>query len=73
MQGHLHERLPVRGMSDELDKLAVAVNGMLGDIRGVGDSMAHDLRTPGRCPTGSSLPGMDARRKRPAGRPPSRR
>ncbi len=53
MQGHLHERLPVRGASDELDKLAVAVNGMLGqierlvgDIRGVGDSMAHDLRTP---------------------------
>jgi signal transduction histidine kinase len=53
MQGHLHERLPVRGTSDELDKLAMAVNGMLGqierlvgDICGVGDSMAHDLRTP---------------------------
>ena len=53
MQGHLHERLPVRGASDDLDKVAAAVNGMLDrieqlvdDLRGVGDSMAHDLRTP---------------------------
>ena len=53
VQGHLRERLPVRGASDDLDKVAAAVNGMLDrieqlvdEIRGVGDSMAHDLRTP---------------------------
>ena len=53
MQGQLRERLPVRGASDELDKVAAAVNGMLDrieqlveEIRGVGDSSAHDLRTP---------------------------
>lgn len=53
MQGHLRERLPVRGTSDDLDKVAWAVNGMLDrierlvdELRGVGDSMAHDLRTP---------------------------
>lgn len=53
MQGQLRERLPVHGASDELDKVAAAVNGMLDrieqlveEIRGVGDSIAHDLRTP---------------------------
>jgi len=53
MQGHLRERLPTRGTADELDKVAAAVNGMLDrieqlveEIRGVGDSIAHDLRTP---------------------------
>jgi len=53
MQGNLQERLPVHGTADDLDKVAVAVNGMLGEIerlveeiRGVGDSVAHDLRTP---------------------------
>ncbi|MBV9653394.1 MAG: HAMP domain-containing protein [Acetobacteraceae bacterium] len=53
MRGALSERLPVRGSHDDLDRLAGAVNGMLrelerlvGDIRGVGDSIAHDLRTP---------------------------
>lgn len=53
MQGHLQERLPMRGGADELDKVAAAVNRMLDrveqlveEIRGVGDSMAHDLRTP---------------------------
>ncbi len=53
MCGRLSERLPVRGSGDDLDRLAVAVNGMLqeierlvGEIRGVGDSIAHDLRTP---------------------------
>ena len=53
MQGQFRERLPVRGASDELDKVAAAVNGMLDrieqlveEIRGVGDSIAHDLRTP---------------------------
>ncbi len=53
MQGHLQERLPTRGAADELDKVAAAVTGMLDrieqlveEIRGVGDSIAHDLRTP---------------------------
>ncbi len=53
MQGHLQERLPTRGAADELDRVAAAVNGMLDrieqlveEIRGVGDSIAHDLRTP---------------------------
>ncbi len=50
--GHLQERLPVHG-TDDLDKVAAAVNGMLDrigqlveELRGVGDSIAHDLRTP---------------------------
>ena len=53
MKGDLHGRLPVRRRADELDKVAAAVNGMLAqlerlvhDLHGVGDSMAHDLRTP---------------------------
>ena len=53
MAGHLGERLPVHGRNDDFDRLAVSVNGMLaeterlvGEIRGVGDSIAHDLRTP---------------------------
>ncbi len=52
MQGHLRERLPVHG-ADDLDKVASAVNGMLDrieqlveELRGLGDSIAHDLRTP---------------------------
>lgn len=53
MQGRLSERLPVRGTSDNLDQLATGVNRMLDEIenlveevRGVGDNIAHDLRTP---------------------------
>ncbi len=53
MQGQLNQRLPVRGTWDDLDRLAATVNGMLAEIerlveevRGVGDSIAHDLRTP---------------------------
>jgi signal transduction histidine kinase len=53
VQGNLDERLVVSGAHGELDKLARAVNTMLAKIeslvaqlRGVGDSMAHDLRTP---------------------------
>lgn len=53
MQGQLSERLPVRGTSDNLDRLATGVNRMLDEIenlveqvRGVGDNIAHDLRTP---------------------------
>jgi signal transduction histidine kinase len=51
--GDLRERLPTRGRGDPFDQLAVSVNGMLGDIEslireiaGVGDNIAHDLRTP---------------------------
>jgi signal transduction histidine kinase len=53
MSGQLHERLPVHGRTDEFDRLAISVNFMLAemerlvrDIRGTGDSIAHDLRTP---------------------------
>src|SRR5258707_1588695 len=51
--GDLRERLPTRASDDPLDQLAVSVNGMLGEIEtliheiaGVGDDIAHDLRTP---------------------------
>ncbi len=53
MRGHLDERLPARGGDDDLDRLVQAVNQMLDEIaslveqvRGVGDDIAHDLRTP---------------------------
>jgi signal transduction histidine kinase len=51
--GDLRERLPTRGSSDPFDQLAVGVNRMLGEIEaliqeiaGIGDNIAHDLRTP---------------------------
>jgi signal transduction histidine kinase len=51
--GDLRERLPARGSNDPFDQLAVGVNRMLGEIEtliheiaGVGDDIAHDLRTP---------------------------
>jgi signal transduction histidine kinase len=51
--GDLRQRLPMRGVDDPFDKLATIVNGMLDriealiqDIAGVGDDIAHDLRTP---------------------------
>ena len=51
--GHLVERLPTRNRRDDLDQLAVIVNSMLdeiaklmGDIKGIGEDIAHDLRTP---------------------------
>jgi signal transduction histidine kinase len=51
--GDLRERLPTRGSDDPFDQLAVGVNRMLGEIEaliheiaGVGDDIAHDLRTP---------------------------
>jgi signal transduction histidine kinase len=51
--GELRERLPTRGTNDAFDKLAGLVNGMLDEIEtlirsvsGVGDDIAHDLRTP---------------------------
>ena len=53
MRGDIAERLPVRGTHDEFDRLARSVNLMLDDmerlldeVRGVGNSIAHDLRTP---------------------------
>ena len=53
MQGDLHERLPTRATRDDLDRLAVSVNRMLDrierllhEVKGVGDNIAHDLRTP---------------------------
>jgi hypothetical protein len=53
--GELRERLPARGTDDPFDKLAELVNGMLDEIEvlvrrlaGVGDDIAHDLRTRSR-------------------------
>lgn len=53
MRGNLGERLPVSSRRDELDLLAGIVNTMLDEIerlmsevKGVCDSIAHDLRTP---------------------------
>jgi signal transduction histidine kinase len=51
--GDLSQRLPVRGQTGDLDRLAHVINGMLDEIerliqevKGVCDSIAHDLRTP---------------------------
>jgi signal transduction histidine kinase len=51
--GELRERLPTQGSQDQFDKLAILVNGMLDEIEGlirrlagVGNDIAHDLRTP---------------------------
>jgi signal transduction histidine kinase len=53
MRGDLHQRLPVSPRRDELDMLAGIVNSMLeeierlmSEVKGVCDSIAHDLRTP---------------------------
>ena len=53
LQGNLRERLPFFGTEDDFDRLAAAVNRMLDEIerlldevKGVGDDIAHDLRTP---------------------------
>jgi signal transduction histidine kinase len=51
--GDLSQRVPVTGSRDEYDSLAVSINAMLDQIesllesvRHVGDSIAHDLKTP---------------------------
>src|ERR1700731_3984618 len=51
--GDLRKRLPTRKGSDPFDQLAASVNLMLGEIEalvheiaGVGNDIAHDLRTP---------------------------
>lgn len=53
MAGDLAERIAITGANDELDRLAIQLNLMLERIeqlvegmRMVGDSVAHDLRTP---------------------------
>jgi signal transduction histidine kinase len=53
MRGDLHQRLPMSSRRDELDMLAGIVNSMLeeierlmSEVKGVCDSIAHDLRTP---------------------------
>jgi signal transduction histidine kinase len=53
MAGHLKERIPVRGTSDELDRLAQNLNRMLDrsqslmeSLKQVSSSIAHDLKTP---------------------------
>jgi signal transduction histidine kinase len=53
MHGDLRHRLPVSHRGDEVDRLAAIVNGMLdqlerlmGEVKGVCDNIAHDLRTP---------------------------
>jgi signal transduction histidine kinase len=53
MRGDLRRRLPVSARRDEIDLLAGIVNTMLAEIerlmsevKGVCDSIAHDLRTP---------------------------
>lgn len=53
LQGNLSERLSARNPADDFDRLAMAVNRMLDEIerlleeiKGVGDNIAHDLRTP---------------------------
>jgi signal transduction histidine kinase len=51
--GDLHERLPHRRVDEPFSKLAIIVNGMLDEMEtmihalaGVGNDIAHDLRTP---------------------------
>ena len=51
--GDLHARVPVRGVRDEYDELAMSLNAMLerverlmGSTRHAGDAIAHDLRSP---------------------------
>lgn len=51
--GDLAQRLPVSDRRDEIDRLSSIVNTMLdrieqlmGEVKGVSDSIAHDLRTP---------------------------
>ena len=53
IHGDLSSRLPTRGLSDEFDRLAQTINGMLQQIevlidgvRSASNAVAHDLRTP---------------------------
>ncbi|MDR3408241.1 MAG: HAMP domain-containing sensor histidine kinase [Methylovirgula sp.] len=53
IQGNLHERLPAHRVPDGIDEVVRSVNRMLdeiarlvGQLKQVGDNIAHDLRTP---------------------------
>ncbi len=53
VSGELQERLPIRNSRDPLDRLGAIVNRMLDEIEalvralaGVGEDIAHDIRTP---------------------------
>ena len=53
MSGDLSRRIPLDGSGDEIDRLSVSLNAMLGRIeelmlalREVSDNIAHDLKTP---------------------------
>ncbi len=53
MAGDFTKRIPLSGTGDEFDHLGVVINAMLarielliGNIRAVGDEIAHDLRAP---------------------------
>jgi signal transduction histidine kinase len=53
VKGDLAERLPTHNQRDDLDRIAAMVNAMLdeierlmGEVKGVTDEIAHDLRTP---------------------------
>lgn len=53
VEGNLSARLPLVQGTDDLARIAVMVNGMLdeierlmGEVKGVTDGIAHDLRTP---------------------------
>ena len=53
MDSNLHERLPVSAARDDFDILAASVNRaldrlerMVAEIRGLGDGIAHNLRSP---------------------------
>jgi hypothetical protein len=70
MEGGLHERLPAGRGRDEMERLAGSVNRMLDrlehlldEIKGVGDDIAHDLRTP----LARVRAGLDRARLRPQG------
>jgi len=53
MDGNLSQRVPTLGGGDEIDRLALNLNAMLGriqslmdNVKQVSDDIAHDLRTP---------------------------
>jgi len=53
VEGQFDRRVPLRGSGDEFDRLGAALNkmldrieGLVGDLRMVTDSVAHDLRSP---------------------------
>jgi len=53
INGDLEQRIPIRGVNDEFDRLAIGLNEMLDRIQGLMNSLrqvssdvAHDLRTP---------------------------